>query len=180
MVELPKVQVELWAKLAAVTASFSGTTRRVTLCGGCGWECRWWFIDQRRDGLGHHSGQGVVTFDGEVHGVQEPRRWLESTSRFAGHFVDIDQDGLDDILVGDGLAGSLSGEVYLFLGSSLGSNQNINVNNADYTFTGESFSSAGSHVSSAGDVDNDGIPDILISASTFELSPASAEGKVLL
>jgi len=96
----------------------------------------------------------------------------EASSDMAGFSMssagDVDDDGLDDLLIGaygndDG--GSSAGKVYLILGSSLGSTSTIDLSAADYSFTGESSTNyAGFSVSSAGDVDNDGMGDILIGA----------------
>jgi hypothetical protein len=83
---------------------------------------------------------------------------------------DVDGDGLDDILVGakkndDG--GSAAGKAYLVLGASLGSSPEIDLSLADYSFVGEaSGDNSGVDVSSAGDVDGDGLDDILVGAST--------------
>ena len=96
----------------------------------------------------------------------------ENAADISGHSVssagDVDGDGLDDLLVGayyndDG--GSNAGKAYLILGASLGSTAKIDLSLADYSFVGESASNhAGSSVSSAGDVDGDGLDDILVGA----------------
>jgi hypothetical protein len=97
----------------------------------------------------------------------------EGSYNFAGSSVssagDVDGDGLDDILIGawgNGNGGVDAGKVYLILGSSLGVSSIIDLSLADYSFIGEnSYNFAGSSVSSAGDVDGDGLDDILIGAS---------------
>ena len=89
---------------------------------------------------------------------------------------DVDDDGLDDILVGaykNGEGGTDAGKAYLILGSSLGSNSTIDLSLADYAFVGEAPSDlAGNVVSSAGDVDDDGLDDILVG------SPWNGDGGV--
>ena len=77
---------------------------------------------------------------------------------------DVDGDGLDDILVGAYFAPATagSGKAYLILGSSLGENSTINLSDADYSITGGSGYKLGHSVSSAGDIDGDGLDDILI------------------
>ena len=106
--------------------------------------------------------------------------WAGSSLANSG---DINGDGLDDILIGapendDG--GTNSGKIYLILGSSLGSNSEIDLSEADYSFIGENPSDqAGFSVSSAGDVDNDGLNDILI-GSMFNDDGGNSTGKVYL
>ncbi|MDP6933245.1 MAG: integrin alpha, partial [Myxococcota bacterium] len=76
--------------------------------------------------------------------------------------------GLDDILVGAWLnndSGDSAGKVYLVLGSSLGSSSEIDLSTADHHFLGEDdYDMVGSALSSAGDVDGDGLDDILMGA----------------
>jgi hypothetical protein len=97
----------------------------------------------------------------------------ENSDDYAGQHVssagDVDGDGLDDILIGapsndDG--GDMAGKAYLILGSSLGASSEIDLSLADYSFVGENSEDfAGMSVSSAGDVDGDGLDDILIGAN---------------
>lgn len=111
----------------------------------------------------------------------------EGAGDLFGHSVasagDVDGDGLDDILIGakaNGHGGSNAGKVYLFLGGSLGNTTELSASNADYSFTGEDANNyAGVSVSSAGDVDNDGLDDILIGAYMNSQYSASA-GKAYL
>jgi hypothetical protein len=75
---------------------------------------------------------------------------------------DLDGDGLDDILVG---AHRNGGKAYLILGASLGGSSEIDLSLADYRFLGEdTYDYAGVSVSSAGDVNGDGLDDILVGA----------------
>ena len=76
---------------------------------------------------------------------------------------DIDGDGLDDILVNSQGVGS-RGRTTLFLGSSLQGASSIDTDAADYTFEGLQSTSYAYGVASAGDVDGDGLDDILIGA----------------
>ncbi len=80
---------------------------------------------------------------------------------------DINGDGIDDLLIGAYNAdpnGQSSGETYLIYGKASLSG-NINLLNADVTFKGKN---AGDHsgysVNSAGDINGDGIDDLLIGA----------------
>lgn len=70
---------------------------------------------------------------------------------------DVDDDGNDDILIGgDG--------AYLIYGGASGSGSTTTQlsTGADVTFSGTNFGSAGSAVAGAGDIDGDGVDDILI------------------
>ena len=81
---------------------------------------------------------------------------------------DVDGDGLDDILIG--AAGRdqntvNSGAAYVILARSLDEKGVIDLSTADYVLTGElRGEQAGSTVSNAGDVDGDGLSDILVGA----------------
>ena len=96
----------------------------------------------------------------------------EYASDYAGQSIssagDVDGDGFADILIGsrendDG--GNRAGKAYLILASSLGSSTTIDLADADYAFVGESASDyAGQSVSSAGDVDGDGLVDLAVGA----------------
>ncbi len=95
----------------------------------------------------------------------------EATEDAAGASVssagDIDGDGLGDILIAapyndDG--GDSAGAVYLLLGSA--TPVDLALGGADAKYTGEAAGDvAGSSVSTAGDVDGDGLGDMLIGAS---------------
>ena len=85
---------------------------------------------------------------------------------------DVDGDGRDDILAAAGYSGEDgAGRVYLLLSSSLGTARDVYLKkSADYIFTGEV---ASDHlgwreyaISSAGDVDGDGMDDILLGAES--------------
>ena len=95
----------------------------------------------------------------------------EESLDYAGYSVssagDVDDDGLDDILVGAlrNVSGLSEGKTYLILGGSLGATSEIDLSLADYHFVGEQVRDyAGSNVSGAGDVDGNGRDDILVGA----------------
>ncbi len=96
----------------------------------------------------------------------------ENAGDYAGYWVssagDIDGDGLADVLVGaydNDEGGASAGAAYLILGKNLGKHRRKNLSQADYKFVGEAGGDwAGIQVSSAGDVDGDGLDDLLIGA----------------
>lgn len=95
----------------------------------------------------------------------------EAEDGWAGYSIsdagDVDGDGLDDLILGADVddGGDQAHASYLILGGSLGTNQLIDLAQADYKFIGESAFDYASQVSSAGDVDGDGLDDILIGAA---------------
>ncbi|MDP6933516.1 MAG: MopE-related protein, partial [Myxococcota bacterium] len=81
---------------------------------------------------------------------------------------DVDDDGFDDLLVGaheydhDDYD---EGAAYLILGGSLGSDSTMSLSEADHRFIGAyTYSEAGTLVTHAGDLDADGLADIMIGA----------------
>lgn len=94
--------------------------------------------------------------------------------------LDADGDGRMDILVGGGQSTAGSGEAgvgYLFLAASLPSTT-LTASSADHNFTGVGGESRASmtlgSVSSAGDVDGDGLDDVLVGAKGASSSEGSA------
>ena len=83
---------------------------------------------------------------------------------------DVDGDGLDDVLIGapgNEQGGHDAGKAYVVLGSTLAasSSSTLDLGTADHQFIGESgWDYAGFHAGAAGDVDGDGLDDILIGA----------------
>jgi len=79
---------------------------------------------------------------------------------------DVDGDGLSEVLLGaytNGDAGNNAGKAYLYLSSSLGWDGDLGSADADYSFAGEAANDrAGVSAAFAGDVDGDGLEDLLI------------------
>ena len=100
-------------------------------------------------------------------------------------FGDADGDGLNDIGVGAPAADSGRGKVYLKLASSLEKNIGIglkehSLGDSNYSFIGEEIDDqAGYAIFTAGDVDDDGLNDILIGAPGNDDGGTDA-GKVYL
>jgi hypothetical protein len=85
---------------------------------------------------------------------------------------DVNGDGYDDILIGAPSRGVDAGAVYLLLGPITGT---IELDDADYVLTAEGDEHrAGAALAAAGDVDRDGLADILIGAPGIEDSPGQA------
>jgi hypothetical protein len=93
---------------------------------------------------------------------------------------DLDGDGTDDLAVGapgSDSAGEDAGEAYVVFGPVLGQ---LSLEAADIRFVGErAFDFAGQSVSSAGDFDDDGLPDLVVGAPFHDgLAPSSGAAYV--
>jgi len=108
---------------------------------------------------------------------------ITGASGFFGHSVasagDINNDGYDDIIVGESQGASTKGVSYVIFGKASGfaNLSAATLSAADgFTITGAATGDgAGVRVSSAGDVNNDGYDDILIGANSHD-SGASGAG----
>lgn len=117
---------------------------------------------------GTNAGKAVIYFGGQsMNNVADVSLYGGSfPSDFCGHSVstagDVNGDGYDDVIVGsiyNDDAGTNAGSAYLYFG---GSTMN---GGSDLYFTGEAASDEfGSSVSSAGDINGDGISDVIIGA----------------
>jgi hypothetical protein len=96
---------------------------------------------------------------------------FDEVGRSVAGVGDLNGDGFDDILIGTDIAGgSFQGQAFLFNGPLSGERD---ASSADAVITGsfpnESF---GAWVASAGDVNNDGVQDIIVGAPRFPLNGA--------
>jgi len=86
-----------------------------------------------------------------------------------GHSVnsagDVDGDGLQDIVMGSYGSDDYTGKAYVVLGSSIEDELIMGMGDADFTFQGENPGDEAGYITSpAGDVDGDGLSDLLVAA----------------
>lgn len=140
------------------------------------------FVSMAGDDEAGTGAGAVVVFDGKKLGrwtgnvraskAEQKILGAASDDYFGGGLTsleDIDGDGLDDLMVGAPRAdrgGSSSGEVAIFLaGGSLATSGTISAADAEYTVFGAAADDmVGGVMSSAGDVDGDGLGDVLLGA----------------
>jgi len=94
----------------------------------------------------------------------EGHMWSDQAGRTIAAGGDVDADGLGDVLIGARNAGDRIGRAYLIYGASIAVGV-FSLGDADVRFLGEErLDEAGYTVSSAGDVNGDGLDDVLIGA----------------
>jgi len=137
------------------------------------------------------GGQGLsgsISLSDVVSGaVRGFRLTAEAVNDFAGNRVsalgDVNGDGIDDLIIGaegNDIAGDRAGAAYVIYGGqnltgSISLNQIGTANLRGFRLTGEAASDiAGSSVSSAGDVNGDGIDDLIVGAPRNNLSAGAA------
>jgi hypothetical protein len=91
--------------------------------------------------------------------------WTTESSSGIGYALagvgDVDDDGYDDMLVG-AHGDMYTGKAYLILGGSDGWANDTEIETTDASFVGSQYEKAGTRVDAAGDVNGDGVPDLLI------------------
>ena len=80
---------------------------------------------------------------------------------------DLDGDGYSDLLIGSFTSpenGNNAGSVYVFMGGNLPSTGDVSVLSRDYTILGNQNDQMGYSIDSAGDLNGDGLTDIILGA----------------
>ena len=138
---------------------------------------------------GMTGGAVLVQADGVTEGILDP---ADADAIFAGNedgdafgavvagAGDMDGDGLDDVLIGaprvDDTTDRSVGAVYLFLGTATGL---VEAADATGVIVGDgTYTLLGSSISTAGDLDFDGVDDILVGAPGYYDEGPSETGKV--
>jgi hypothetical protein len=111
----------------------------------------------------------------------------EARGDFSGATVaavgDVNGDGFDDFMIGsirNSQTAFQAGKVYLFLGRSTGWSRNMPIQQADASFLGEAhYDYAGFQIAGGGDVNGDGLADIVVSAIGCDV-PQQDSGRVYL
>ena len=127
---------------------------------------------------GFNSTLSVSTLNGSngfaINGVDT----FDYTGTSVSHAGDINGDGLDDLIVGaNGANGNYAGGAYVIFGSSSGFDPSLDLASLDgsngFALQGiDDYDQAGRAVSSAGDINGDGIDDLLVSAPNADISGA--------
>lgn len=89
---------------------------------------------------------------------------------------DVNGDGFDDLLISAPFVGRFPGETYLIYGSGSGGGSQavLRPSDADVRFVGAALDYSGYSVSSAGDINSDGLDDLLISTANRSGGPSKA------
>ena len=113
--------------------------------------------------LGKQSGWAKYTNITQADGSFIGEYWYDDLSSYSTGGGDLNGDGLDDIVMAAVEYANEKGKTYVFFGKTTAWAKNVNVTKADASFIGEAQSNeAGYGTSAAGDINGDGINDLVI------------------
>ena len=124
----------------------------------------------------------LVDADGSFLGVQD----YEQAGGSVAGLLDVNGDGFDDLLIGapyNEEQGDDAGKAYLVLGKASGWSQDVSLADADASFLAgvlDEDANLGWAVAGAGDVDGDGLGDLLVAAPDRHAGPYSDNGETFL
>jgi hypothetical protein len=99
-----------------------------------------------------------------------PAEWLGFGSSGVG---DLDDDGLDDMLIGAPATAGYTGAGYLFYGNKKRLRGDVAVTSADAILVGEGAGGMFGYEAAGGDVDDDGDDDLFVASRPFAGGPAN-------
>ncbi|MFW3147142.1 MAG: putative Ig domain-containing protein [Thermoplasmatota archaeon] len=152
------------------------------------------FGDFKNNSNGENSGRIIIIFGGpqlldRENNLTEPDIEIngENAYDFLGSSLDIvgdvNNDGYDDILVGspDYFQGLINGRAYLFFGKRDNWDSTLSAADADVIINGSStMEYFGSGISNIGDVNSDGIDDIVLAAPYCSQGETNSCGKLYI